>query len=219
MTPKTFSIDLRQSGGARLALSYRAVDRAGIQRLACDLSASDIVRLVLFAETLDLQGILGTPLTAELDLDGLRVETDDTGHSIRLVRRQGYNTQTAHVDFSAFASEMSGVTEASLSRVAETKHGSVLAEMLEESPTPAAIATTLDEDSADQVFHVIREMALLILCEEADTKGSDLARKLRSKARREEVREDVYAALEVLSSAFLPDAEETLSETGLRRRA
>ncbi|WP_422073203.1 hypothetical protein [Tranquillimonas rosea] len=219
MTPKTFSIDLRTNGGARLALSYRGVDRTGIQRLACVLSASDLVRLVLFAETLDLQGILGTPLTAELDLDGLHVETDDAGHGIRLVRRQGYNTQTAHMDLSAFTSEMSGVTEACLSRVAETKHGPVLAEILEESPKPAAIATTLDEDSADHAFHVIREMALMILCEEAETKGSDLARKLRSKTRREDAREDVYAALEVVSSAFLPDAEDTRSDAGLRRQA
>jgi len=217
MTPKTFSIDLRPNGGARLALSYRAADRAGIQRLACGLSATGLVRLVLFAETLDLQGILGTPVTAELDLDGLHLETDETGCGIQLVRRQGYNTQTAHMDRSAFASEMPGVTEACLSRAAETKHGPALAEILEETSMPAAIADTLDEDRADQAFHVIREMALLILCEEVETKGSDLARKLRSKARREDAREDVCAALDAVSSAFLSPADQG-AEEGLRRQ-
>lgn len=206
MTPKTFTVDLRRDGGARLALSYRAADRGGIQRLACDISADDLVRVVLLVETLGLQEALGAPVAAELEMEGLQVATDDAGTGIRLLRQQGYNVQEARIDRATFVSEMSGMTEACLARAAETKHGPALTALLEESPMPAPIATALDADRADQVFHAIREMALLILAEEAETKGSDLARKLRSKKRRDEAAEDVRTALDALASAFLQPA-------------
>ncbi|ETW13058.1 hypothetical protein ATO8_07601 [Roseivivax marinus] len=218
MTPKTFSIDLRRDGGARLALSYRAADRAGIQRLACDIAASDMSRLVIFAETLDLQAILGGPVAAELDLEGLRLETEDSGAGIRLVRTQGYNTQTAQMELSTFGFEMAGITEACLARATEAKHGPVLTELLAECPMPETLSAALGPDRAEQAVHVVREMTLLILTEQAATKGSEIARKLRSKTRREDAFEEVRMTVDAVSSAFLAPAAEEPSEVGLRRR-
>ncbi|ETX13445.1 hypothetical protein OCH239_10380 [Roseivivax halodurans JCM 10272] len=218
MTPKTFSVDMRRDGGARLALSYRAADRGGIQRLACDIAAADLVRVVLLVETLGLQEALGAPVAAELDIDGLQIATDGTGDGIRLVRQQGYNSQEARMELATFSCEMSGITEACLARAAESKHGPVLTGMLEECPMPEAIASVMDEDGAEQVYHVIREMALLILAEEAETKGSELARKLRAKKRREDAYADVCAALDALSAAFLPPVAGGAPTAEMRRR-
>lgn len=59
MSAKIFSMEPREDGGARFVLNYKHIGRSGIQRISCDLTQTDLLQMVLFAEALNLHNRLG----------------------------------------------------------------------------------------------------------------------------------------------------------------
>lgn len=202
MSARNLIIDLRDDGGARLSLSYKSAEQHGICRISCDLSAEDLVQLVLFDGAISLRATLGTARRTELALDGLALTYGGDGDLLTFDRKSGFSSKTALCSVKEFHSEMADITDVCLARAEAARHGAALQDVLAEAPLPWALSAGLDADVADQIFHRIREMALLILAQNAASRGSALARKLRAKKTRHEAAQDVHAVLASLAGEF-----------------
>lgn len=203
MANKTFTLDVRDDGTGRLALSYSPDNRHGLSRLSCSIAAPDLVQLVLFCEAVDLRAMLGAPADAMIEFDGLSIDIRAGHPEVGIVRTQGHVRQEATVGWSDLQSEIAGVLDICQARAEDTKHGPVLKEMLWAHDVPASLPHHLPEDLSEAVFHRIREMAFLLLAEEAATKGSPLARKLRGKKTREAAERQVAGVLTALIAEFV----------------
>ncbi|QOL80369.1 hypothetical protein [Pseudooceanicola spongiae] len=206
MKAKIFSIDMRDSGGARLSLSYKDAERNGISRISCEVAPQQLVRLVLFAEAISAahSGDRLDPMS--VSLDGLNIRYDVTHmESLTFERQLGYSTQIAPATLRDFLTEMAGIADVCLARAESSKHGSLLKELLSEVPMPHCLSSSLPEDAAEEILYRLREMALLILVDDASHKTSSLARKLRGKKSRPEVCAKVEDLLLTLASEFTPE--------------
>lgn len=207
MTAKIFSMESRAEGGARLALQYKHADRSGIQRLSCDLSRGELVQLVLFAEALSLADSLA-PLAppsaqAELALEGLILRRAGSAAMIEVERLVGYSRQATALPVRSFLTEMSQMTDLCIAEAEASRHGPALLDLLAQAPLPQGLLARLDGDAAEQLMHQLREIALLVLCEESAQRGSPLARLLRSRKGQEEAQALVNGLLRQLAGGAL----------------
>ncbi|OED49623.1 hypothetical protein AB838_06085 [Rhodobacteraceae bacterium (ex Bugula neritina AB1)] len=208
MPAENFSLEMREDGGAWLALSYKHAGRSGIQRISCDLQHADLVQLVLFAEALSLRKRFGHPVSARVSTQGLEISYDPAQRDLHVVRQAGYSKQSACIPVAAFDAEMAGITDICFARAEGSKHGPALKRLLAECAAPAELLERLAEDEADLAMHQLREIALLLLTQEADTRSSALARKLRAKKSQEQAREAVVRFLLALAAEFFPISAE-----------
>ncbi len=211
MAARNFTMDMRDDGSARLSLSYKGTRQHGISRISCEIPAADLVQLVLFEGSVSLQNTLGTHRPIELALDGLVLEygVGDTD-VITFDRQLGFSSQTVSCPLKEFHAEMADVTDICLEQAERSKHGPLLKDILSQCAVPDILSERMDADAAEEVFHRLREMILLILVEETSSKGSALARKLRAKKTREDAAEDIRAVLISLAGEFAPDENQQL---------
>ena len=205
MKAKIFSIDMRDSGNAKLSLSYKDAERNGISRISCEVAAAQLVRLVLFAEAISAARSADRLASMKVSLDGLNIRYDDRDfENLTFERQLGYSTQIAPATLMDFQTEMAGIADVCLARAEASKHGALLNELLAEVPMPHILSSALPEDTAEEILHRVREMALLILVDDASQKTSSLGRNLRSKKSRPVACAKVEALLLTLAKEFAP---------------
>lgn len=204
MPAKIFLMEARQDGGARLALSSKPIGRSGIQRISCDLPQDGVLQLVLFAEALNLRKRFGNPAATDVALDGLRMSYDPDQRDLMIERQAGYSTQEARLSVKAFQAEMAAMAELCIARAEASKHGPSLKHLLQECAVAIDLHKLLGQDEADLVRHHLREIALLMLAQEASAKGSTLARDLRAKKSQEQARLTVVELVSRLATELLP---------------
>ncbi len=203
MSTRNFIIVLRDDGGARLSLSYKGAEQHGISRISCDIPAADLVQLVLFDGSISVQTALGAVRRTELTLGGLVLKYGAVNPDLLSFDRQsGFSSKTAFCSMQEFHSEMADITDVCLARAETAKHGAVLQDMLARCPVPEALSGSMEPDAADQVFHRLREMTLMILAQQVAARGSGLARNLRGKKTRQDAVHDVHAVLVSLVHEF-----------------
>lgn len=203
MSLRIFVMDARDDGTARLSLASRASGR-GISRIACDLSQSDVLQLVLFAEAAGLRDAVSDFSRSTLELDGLTIEDTPQDDRVLLARRTGYSEQTGELGRDLFQTEMAGVVDICLVRAQESKHGELLMDMIAKVVIPLPLYPRLDPDAADALRHRLQEMALVLLCDVAGNKGSDLARLLRGKKTHDQAQDEVTALVGALVRSLFP---------------
>ena len=204
MPSKTFTIHAGDDGTAHFSLTYRDPRQSGISRLSCDLSAVDVVKLVLFSEAASLHREMAANGQSEVELEGLFLSHDPSRDALWIERKVGFSTQTTEMPFSEFHTSMAEVTDICLTRARDSKHGEAIAEFLNQSTRIEALEFTHAPDDADQVHHRINEIALILLADDACRRGSDLGRKLRGKKTLEEARSHVISLVETLAAELLP---------------
>lgn len=197
-------MEAREDGGARLALKYKHAGRSGIQRISCDLPQAGLLQLVLFAEALSLRRRIGHPVASDVLLDGLVISYDPAQRDLHVERQAGYSRQTACLPVAEFHSEMAGMTDICITRAEASKNGPALKRLLADCPAPAKLEGLLGQDEADLAMHQLREIALLLLAQEASTRGSALARKLRGKKSLEQAGEAVSGLVLELAAELVP---------------
>lgn len=140
----------------------------------------------------------------ELALNGLvlKYAFGDTDQ-ISFDRQFGLSSKTVFCPLMAFHAEAAKVTDVCLARAEASKHGALLKDILANCLIPGTLSATMDPDAADQVFHRLREMMLLILVEEVASRGSALARKLRGKKTRLDAAKEIDAVLASLAREFI----------------
>lgn len=174
-------MEARESGGARLALNYKHAGRSGIQRITYDLPQAGLLQLVLFAEALSLRKHFGNPLASDVSLDGLVMSYDPAQRELHVERQAGYSKQTACMSVEVFLAEMADMTDICLAWAEAAKHGPALKHLLSECAAPTELERLLGQDDVDLAMHQVREIAFLLLVQEASARGSALACKLRGK--------------------------------------
>ncbi|MBY6142063.1 hypothetical protein KUV26_21730 [Leisingera daeponensis] len=204
MAAKIFSMEAREDGGARLALNYKHTGRSGIQRISCDLPQAGLLQLVLFAEALSLRKRFGTPITSDVSLDGLVMSYDPAQRELLVERQAGYSRQTASMPVEDFHSEMAGMTDICIAWAEASKHGPALKRLLFDCAAPAELKRLLGQNEADLAMHQMREIALLLLAQEASARGSALARKLRGKKSQDQAWEAVSCLVLELAAELVP---------------
>ncbi|MCB4456864.1 hypothetical protein [Leisingera sp. McT4-56] len=204
MPAKIFLMEAREDGGARLALNYKHAGRSGIQRISCDLPQAGLLQLVLFAEALSLRKRFGEPAASDVAIDGLTLSFDPAQPDLHVVRQAGYSSQAARLPLAAFHSAMAEMTDLCIARAEASKHGPALKHLLAECPPPAALAAQLGQDDGDLAMHQLREIALLLLAQDAAARGSALARKLRGKKSQDQARAAVSSLLQALATELAP---------------
>lgn len=197
MSLRIFVMDARDDGTARLSLASRSAGR-GISRIACDLSQNDVLQLVLFAEAAGLRDAISDFSRSTLELDGLTVEDNPQDDRVLLARRTGYSEQTGELDRDLFQTEMAGVVDICLVRAQEAKYGELLMAMIAKVVIPLPLYPRLDPDEADALRYRLQEMALVLLCDIAGNKGSDLARLLPGKKTTDQAQDEVTALVGAL---------------------
>ncbi|QEW23070.1 hypothetical protein LA6_005306 (plasmid) [Paracoccaceae bacterium] len=207
MANTSFTLHVREDGSARLSQSFSPDGRRGLSRLSCGISAPDLVRLVLFCEAVDLRATLGAPGAAEIELDGLWLSVRANLRDVDIVRIQGLTRQDATADWPEVRAEIAGALDICQARAEDSRHGAVLKDMIWDCPVPDVLSDRLPGDLSEVVFHRLREMALLLLADEAAAKGSVLGRKLRGKKTREAAERDVRALLDGLVAEFVLTGE------------
>lgn len=197
-------MEAQPEGGARFSLKYKHAERGGIQRLSCDLTRGDLVQLVLFAEALSLNQSLAHPQDSQVEINGLCLQYT-AGHDLLSVTRQaGYSRQDCDLPLRVFLSEMPQMTDLCIAEAETSKHGRVLLALLAECQLPAPVAAQLTQDKADQILHQLREIALLVLAQDAAVKSSVLARKLRARKSLDEAQTLVQQVIFALSEGVIP---------------
>lgn len=204
MPAKIFSMEAREDGGARLALNYKHAGRSGIQRISCDLPQAGLLQLVLFAEALSLRMRFGHPVASDVSIDGLVMAYDPAQQDIHVERQAGYSRQTARMPVEVFHSEMAGMADVCIGRAEASKHGPALKHLLAECPAPSELESRFGQDAADLAMHQLREIALLLLAQDASVRGSALARKLRGKKSQDQAREAVSGLVLELAAELVP---------------
>ncbi|UWQ52196.1 hypothetical protein K3720_20475 (plasmid) [Leisingera caerulea] len=204
MPAKIFSMEARQDGGARLALNYKHAGRSGIQRLSCDLPQAGLLQLVLFAEALSLRKRFGQLVASDVSIEGLIVSYDPAQRELHVERQAGYSRQTAFVPVEVFQSEMAGMTDICIAQAEASKHGAALKHLLAGCAAPAKLEELLGQDEADLAMHQLREIALLLLAQEASARGSALGRQLRGKKSQEQARQAVSGLVLELAAELVP---------------
>ena len=204
MSAKIFSMEPREDGGARFVLNYKHIGRSGIQRISCDLTQTDLLQMVLFAEALNLRNRLGPSAASDVAIDGWQVSFVPAQRELILERQAGYSQKTARMPVDVFLSEMAGMTDICLARAETSKNGPALKSMLAECRPPAEFERLLGLDLADLAMHQLREIALLILAQDAAIRGSVLARKLRGKKSQDQAREAVISLVLTLAAECMP---------------
>ena len=199
-----FSMDAREDGGARLALKYKHAGRSGIQRISCDLPQAGLLQLVLFAEALSLPKRFGNPIASNVSLDGLEMSYDPEQRELHVERQAGYSRQTACMPVEVFLSEMAVMTDICIAWAEASKSGPALKRLLAGCTAPAELAMLLGQDEADLAMHQMREVALLLLVQEASARGSALARKLRGKKSQDQAQEAVNSLVLELAAELVP---------------
>ncbi len=197
-------MEARDDGGARLALNYKHAGRSGIQRISCDLSQAGLLQLVLFSEALGLRKRFGHLVASDVSADGLALSYDPAQRALHIERQAGYSRQTACIPVEVFQSEMPDMTDVCIARAEESKHGPALKRLLADSAVPDGIGKLLTQDEADLAMHQLREIAFLLLVQEASARGSALARKLRGKKMQEQAREAVSSLVLELAAELVP---------------
>lgn len=197
-------MEAREDGGARLALNYKHTDRSGIQRISCDLPQAGLLQLVLFAEALSLRKRFGNPFALDVSLDGLVMSYDPAQRELHVERQAGYSRQTACMPVEVFHAEMAGMTDICIAWAEASKHGPALKRLLFECAAPAELERLLGRDEADLAMHQMREIALLLLVQEASARGSALARKLRRKKFQEQAQEAINSLVLELVAELVP---------------
>lgn len=204
MPAKIFSMEAREDGGARLALNYKHAGRSGIQRISCDMPQAGLLQLVLFAEALSLRKRFGHPVASDVFIDGLEIFYDPGQRDLHIERQASYSTQNARMPVDVFQSEMAGMADICISRAEASKHGPALKHLLAECAPPAEFGKTLGQYESDLAMHQLREIALLLLAQEASARGSALARKLRGKKSQDQAREAVSGFVLELAAELVP---------------
>lgn len=204
MPAKMFSMEARDGGGARLALNYKHVDRSGIQRISCDLPPTGLLQLVLFEEALSLRNRVGLRIASNVSLDGLEMSYEPAQREIHVVRQAGYSRQTASMPVEVFHFEMAGMTDICISRAEASKNGPALKRFLADCTAPAELTMHLGQDEADLAMYQMREVAFLLLAEEASGRGSALARMLRGKKSQDQAQEAVNGFVLELAAELVP---------------
>ncbi|KIC36838.1 hypothetical protein [Leisingera sp. ANG-M7] len=204
MAAKIFSMEARETGGARLTLNYKHADRSGIQRISCDLPQAGLLQLVLFAEALSLRKRFGNPIASNVSLDGLEMSYDPAQRKLQVERQAGYSRQIACIPVEVFLSEMAGMTDICIAWAEASKNGPALKRLLAGCTAPAELAVLLGQDEADLAMHQLREMAVLLLAQETSARGSALARKLRGKKSQDQAREAVSGLVLELAAELVP---------------
>lgn len=200
-------MEARADGSARLALKFKPAGRSGIQRISCDVPPEGLVQLVLFTEALCLRAAAGLPAASEVALEGLALSFDPDRQDILVERQAGYSQQSARLPAGSFLSGMAAMTEICIARAEASKHGQDLKALLAGCPAPDGLAALPARDEAEQVLHHLREIALLLLTQEAAARGSALARKLRGKKSRDQAEESVRSLLHGLAAELVAPRE------------
>lgn len=204
MPAKIFSMEARQDGGARLALNYKHAGRSGIQRISCDLAQDGLLQLVLFAEALSLRKRFGQLAPSGLTVDGLTLAFDPAQPDLHVLRQAGYSSQTARLPLTAFHAAMAGMTELCIARAEASRHGTALKLLLADCPPPPPLAAQLGQDEGDLAMHHLREIALLLLAQDAAARGSALARMLRGRKTQDQARAAVSSLVQALAAELAP---------------
>lgn len=204
MPAQMFSMEAQPEGGARFSLQYKHAERGGIQRLSCDLARGDLVQLVLFAEALSLNQSLAHPQDSQVEVNGLSLHYTAGRDLLSVTRQAGYSRQDCDLPLRAFLGEMPQMTDLCIAEAEASKHGRVLLALLAECTLPAPVAAQLTQDKADQILHQLREIALLVLAQEAAVKSSVLARKLRARKSLDEAQALVQQVIFALSEGVIP---------------
>ena len=211
MPAQMFSIVAQPEGGARFSLQYKHAERGGIQRLSCDLTRADLVQLVLFAEALSLNQSLDHAQDSEVEISGLTLTYVAGADTLSVSRQAGYSRQDTRLSMRAFLAEMPQMTDLCIAEAEATKHGPLLLSLLADCHLPDTVADHLTQDKADQILHQLREIALLVLAQEATQKGATLTRKLRAKKSHPEaqvlVQQVIFALAEGVAPALPRDTE------------
>ena len=203
MAAKIFSMEARESGGARLALNYKHAGRSGIQRITYDLPQAGLLQLVLFAEALSLRKHFGNPIASDVSLDGLVMTFDTTQQELHVERQASYSRQTACMPVGVFLAETADMTDMCLASAEASKYGPALKRLLSECAASTELERLLGQDDVDLAMHQMREIALLRLVQEASARGSSLARKLRGKKSQEQARETVNSLVLELTAELV----------------
>lgn len=103
-----------------------------------------------------------------------------------------------------FHSEMAGMTDICIDRAEASKHGPALKRLLSECAAPAELERLLGQDEADLAMHQLREIAFLLLSQEAFARGSALARQLRGKKSQDQAQEAVSGFVLELADELVP---------------
>ncbi|MEN8738992.1 MAG: hypothetical protein ABF308_04330 [Phaeobacter gallaeciensis] len=204
MPAKMFSMEARDGGGARLALNFKHVGRSGIQRISCDLPPTSLLQLVLFEGALSLRNRFGFRIASNVSLDGLEMSYDAAQREIHVVRQAGHSRQTACMPVEVFHSEMSVMTDICISRAEASKNRPALKRLLAEYAAPAELALHQGQDEADLAMYQMREVAFLLLEQEASGRGSALARMLRGKKSQDQAQEVVNRFVLELAAELVP---------------
>ncbi|MEW2912612.1 hypothetical protein [Leisingera sp. JC11] len=197
-------MEAREDGGARLALNLKHASRSGIQRISCDLPLAGLQQLVIFAEALSLRKRLGHLVETDVSIDGLEMSYDPAQRELQVARQAGYSRQTARMPVEMFLTEMAEMTDICIVRAEASKHGPALKCLLAACAAPAELEGLLREDEADLAMHQLREIAFLLLVQEASARGSALARMLRGKKSQDQAREAVSGLVLDLAAELVP---------------
>ncbi|TDE34910.1 hypothetical protein [Antarcticimicrobium sediminis] len=199
---------MRDDGSARLSLSYKGARQNGINRISYEISATDLVQLVLFEAAIGLRDALGAHRRGELALDGLVLKYGAGDRDLLSFDRQlGFSSQTAFCPLKEFHAAMAEVTESCLARAETSKHGASLKGSLAQCRIPETLLAGMSPDIADQILYRLREMALLILAEDVASRGSALARELRGRKTQKDAVEMIEAVLLSLVNEFVDDED------------
>ncbi|MDX2482697.1 MAG: hypothetical protein QNK42_03460 [Pseudodonghicola sp.] len=199
---------MRDDGSARLSLSYKGARQNGIDRISYEISARGLVQLVLFEGSISLQDALGAPRRSELALDGLVLKYGPGDmDQLSFDRQLGFSSQTALCPLKEFHAAVAEITEICLAQAEASKHGAFLKSILAQCRIPETLLSSMDPDTADQIFYRLCEMTLLILVEDVASRGSTLARKLRGRKTQKDAAEMIEAVLVSLVSEFVDEED------------
>lgn len=207
-------MEARDGGGARLVLKYKQTGQSGIQRLSCDLPPAALARLVLFAEGLSLDQSFGLHRAAEFSAEGLTLAFDPARADLGIERQAGYSRQSTRLPAAVFLSEMAPMAELCFAQAEASKHGGDIKRLLGNSPVPDRLQQGLPEDAADQTMHQLREIALLLLVQEAGVRGSALARRLRAKRSQAQAQAIVDNLVQEIAEVFVPARDAQVHRSG-----
>ena len=129
---------------------------------------------------------------------------DPAQREIHVVRQAGYSRQTACMPVEVFHSEMAGMTDICIARAEASKNGPALKRLLADCTVPAELALHLGQDVTDLAMYQMREVAFLLLVQEASGRGSALARMLRRKKSQDQAQEAVNGFVLELAAELVP---------------
>ena len=206
MQDSLFSLELFDSGRTRLIAAYRDPDHGRFRRISQLLSVEETTQLVLFSEAIRLQRVVGTPGNAAVEVGASNLSHDPDSTHIRLTRSVAplNEVQATTVDVETFLSTIEPVTCQVRERAQSSKHGQSLAEHLDGMRLPDSMTAA---SQSEEITSRLRDIAMILLVEQASRKGSDFGRLLRAKSRQAEAKAEVASVFEQIAQGFAPPAK------------